>query len=145
VSRLRRRKPTLAELRVDQLRQARLAAPTLRALQPAAAWVSVKLAFDVDGAMAQAPRSFTVFPPAQAHFIYACAYGDCDGTHDLGEEIRCLLRAGASGGTGVRHCSGRRAHRGGGLGPRCTLRLTYLVTVQYVAERAAAPMQPAVT
>jgi hypothetical protein len=144
VNRLRRRKPTLAELKVDQLRQARLSAPTLRALQPAADWVAVELAFDMDSLLTQAPRSFTVYPPAQAHFVYACAYGDCNGTHDLGEEIRCLLRAGASAGTGERHCTGRRARRGG-IGLRCTLHFTYLVTVQYAVERTGAVVKPAVT
>jgi hypothetical protein len=144
MNRLRRRKATLAELRVEQLRRARVAAPTLRALVPAAASVAVELMFDVDTRLARNLRTFTVYPPAQAHFVYACAFGDCDGTHDLGEEIFGMLHAGLSLGTGVRHCPGHRGHRGG-HGSRCELRVTYTVTVRYGMERIGAAMQPALT
>ncbi len=40
---------------------------------------------------------FTVYPSAQAHFIYACPIGNCDGTYDLNEAVFGLLRADVPG------------------------------------------------
>jgi hypothetical protein len=137
---LRPRKATPAEVRRDQLRQARHDAPTLRVLLPAAAQVCVELAFEEDDCLADAPRSFTVFPPAQAYFVYDCAFGDCDGTCDLGDQVFNMLHAGASRASGMRCCEGHRARRDG-AGPRCGLQVTYTVTVCYQAQRAAADPQ----
>lgn len=139
---LRRKKPDRDELRRDEQRQARLDAPTLRALLPAAAQVSVELTFEVDAQLAHAPFTSTVFPPARAHFVYGCPFGDCDGTYDLDAEIFGMLRAGVCLATGEQHCCGHRARRHG-LGPRCGLGLTYAITVQYQAQRVTAAPRPA--
>jgi hypothetical protein len=129
---VRRRKATPAELRRDQLRQARVDAPTLRQFLPAAAQVGVELTFAVDARLAQAPRMFTVFPPAQAHFVYACPIGNCDGTYDLNEAVFGMLRAHAAAATGVLHCSGHTP-RHDGPGPLCGLGVAYAVAVRYEA------------
>jgi len=138
---LRHRKATPAELRREQLRQARIDAPTLRQFLPAAAQVWVELMFDADTRPAQAPRLFTVYPPAQAHFVYACPFGDCDGTYDLNEAVLGMLRARICQTTGVLHCDGHRARRSGS-GPRCGLHVAYAVDVRYGTEQSCAPARP---
>jgi hypothetical protein len=142
MNRLRRKKRDREELRRDQLRKARLDAPTLRTLLPAAEQVSVELTFDMDARLAQAPVTSTVFPPAQAHFVYGCPFGDCDGTYDLDAEIFGMLREGVSEAIGAQHCCGHRASRSG-HGPRCGLGVTYAVTVQYQAQRIIETARPA--
>ena len=137
---LRPRKATASELRRDELRKARIDAPTLRQLLPAAELVRVEIAFDGNAHLADAPRTFTVYPPAQAHFVYVCPFGDCDGTHDLNEEVNCMLRTGTRRVTGARHCLGHRARRSG-PGPQCNLGATYAVTILYAAELSR-EMQP---
>jgi hypothetical protein len=143
---LRRRKTSPADRRREQLRQARVDAPTLRQFLPAAAQVWVELTFDMDARLAPAPRLFTVYPPAQAHFVYACPFGDCDGTYDLNEAVFAVLRAGTCEATGVLHCMGRKARRSG-LGLRCGLGVAYAVTVRYGAEQSRPPARfaPALT
>ncbi len=133
---LRRKKVSPEELERNRRRKARIDAPTLRTLLPSATQVSVELAFDVDTCLAQAPVKSTVYPPAQAHFVYVCPFGDCDGTYDLDEEIFGMLRAGVSRATGSQHCTGHRARRAG-HGPQCGLGLQYIVAVQYQLERSA--------
>jgi len=139
---LRRRKATPAELRREQLRQARVDAPTLQQLLPTAAQVRVELTFDADVRLADAPCQFTIYPPAQAHFVYACPFGDCNGTYDLNPAFLDMLNTGMCRATGALHCNGRRAHRGG-PGPRCGLGVTYSLVVRYAAEQLRPMAQPA--
>ena len=113
---------------------ARVAAPRLRDLRSSAARVAVQLTYANDVSLAQSPRWFAVYPPARAHFVYACAFSDCDGMHDLDDEVFRMLRSTTSQATGVRHCFGRRSCRTG-QGPRCGLGLTFEVTVIYEAPR----------
>lgn len=142
MKRLQRNKTDREELRRDLLRKARLDAPTLRALLPAAMQVSVELTFEVAAQLTQGPLTSTVFPPARAHFVYGCPFGDCDGTYDLDEEIFGMLRAGVRRASGARHCCGHRARRSG-YGPQCGLGLTYSVTVQYQAQFIGTAARPA--
>ncbi len=138
------RKLSSVEQKRQQLRQAHSAAPTLQVLLPAATQVSVELTFALDTQLAPAPRTVTVFPPARAHFVYACPFGNCDGAFDLDAEILGILHAGTCQATGVRSCCGHRAN-GNGYGPRCGLGLTYAVTVRYGATQPGAAPQPART
>lgn len=131
---VRRRKATSAELRLDQLRQARVDAPTLRQFLPDAAQVWVELAFDADVRLAQAARVFTIYPTAQAYFVYACPFGDCDGTYDLNAPVFAMLRAHACQSSGVLQCIGRKARRAA-PGPQCGLGMAYAVAVSYAAEQ----------
>jgi hypothetical protein len=130
-----RRKPSpAAELR-ESLRKARADAPTLRDSFPAAVQVSVELSFNADACLEPAPQHFTVFPPAQAHFIYACAFGDCDGRHNLNDTVFTMLGAGTSRIRGELQCTG---HRGaaGPAGSLCGLGVQYILNARY---RTAAP------
>jgi hypothetical protein len=133
---VRRRQATSTELRLEQLRRARVDAPTLRQFLPDASQVWVELAFDADARLAQAARVFTIFPTAQAHFVYACPFGDCDGTYDLNESVFALLRAHAHQSSGVLQCIGRRARRAA-PGPQCGLGMAYAVAVSYDAQLRA--------
>jgi hypothetical protein len=136
----RRRKATPAGLRLDRLRQARVNAPTLREFLPAATQVLVELTFAGDARLAQGSHAFTVFPPAQAHFVYACAFGDCDGTFDLNDRILGMLREQSCRSTDVLHCAGHRTRREG-PGLQCGLSVAYAVTVGYLLARHAQPAQ----
>lgn len=141
ISRSRRRKLTPAEFRIERLRIARLSAPLLRELQPDAAQVSIQLTFANDMFLSPTTRRFTVHPPAQAYFVYACAFGDCDGMHDLNDVVHGLLRTGESYASGSRRCAGQKRF-GVGQHRDCGLGLTYTVTVLYLAARLEKPWQP---
>jgi hypothetical protein len=130
----RRKKPSSAELRLDQLRQARIDAPTLRQFLPDAAQVWVELAFDADVRLAQPARVFTIYPAAQAYFVYACPFGDCDGTYDLNEPVFAMLRAHSSQSSGALQCVGHKARRAD-PGPQCGLGMAYAVAVSYGPEQ----------
>jgi hypothetical protein len=138
----RRRNPSAAESRSERLRVARATAPLLRDLQASAACVSIRLTFADDTRLAPETRSFAVHPPARAYFVYPCAFGDCDGRHDLDEVVRGLLGAGVTQASGVRHCQG---HRPGGVGQGrgCGLGLTYTISVHYQISPPVTTWQPA--
>jgi hypothetical protein len=134
---VRRRRATSADIRLDQLRQARAAAPTLRQFLPDAAQVWVELAFDADIRLAQAARVFTIYPSAQAHFVYSCPFGDCDGTFDLNEAVFAMLRTHTCQSRGALQCVGHKARRAD-PGPRCGLGMAYAVAVSYDPGQQAA-------
>jgi hypothetical protein len=137
---VRRRRASPAAIRLERQRLARVGAPTLRELLPAAAQVWVGLTFAADARLTPAPQVFTIYPPAQAHFVYACPFGDCDGIFDLNEQVFDMLRREASRTAGVLHCLGHRARRSG-VGPRCGLGVAYEVTVRYGLEQPVAPVR----
>lgn len=137
----RRRKLSPAQFRIERLRLARLSAPSLRDLQPSAAHVSVQLTFANDTFLSPTTRWFVVHPPAQAYFVYACAFGDCNGMHDLDEVVHGLLRAGTSQASGVRQCVGEKPVGVGQHRP-CGLAMTYVVSVHYHAAQPAKAWQP---
>ncbi len=117
------------------MRRARADAPTLREYVPAASLVRVELSFSTDARLVPAPQQFTVYPPASAHFVYACPFGDCDGIYDLNEDVLDLLGRKSSRLAGVRHCGGHRARRYG-PGPQCGLNLQFAVLACYEAHGA---------
>jgi hypothetical protein len=131
----RRRKATTAELKRDQLRQARDDAPTLRQLLPDASQVWIKLAFDADVRLVPAPRMFTVYPSAQAHFVYPCPFGDCDGSYDLNSAVFAMLLEHTCQVSGSLQCTGHKARRAA-LGPTCGLGAAYSAGVRYDAAPA---------
>jgi hypothetical protein len=123
-------------IRQDELRKARAAAPTLSAACPEASTVRVELEFQQDPLLAHAPQTLCIYPPAKAHFAYACPFGDCDGVYDLNEVALGSLKAGKKTTRGTLACSGHRS-RGGQLRGRCDLALSYSITVARHALRAA--------
>ncbi|MCU0758551.1 MAG: hypothetical protein MUF07_05020 [Steroidobacteraceae bacterium] len=140
----RRKRPTPAESDSERQRVARMRAPLLRELQASATCVSVKLTFAVDTRLEQETRSFEIHPPARAYFVYPCAFGDCNGRHDLDVVVRGLLRTGATQASGALQCGG---HRSGGVvqGARCGLGLTYTISVQLDPSQTGTNCQPAAT
>lgn len=113
--------------RRDELKKQRAAAATLRSACPDAASVRVALAFPTETGEAHVPQIFSLFPPAKAHFVYACPYGDCDGLFDLqaigAEALREQKRA-----RGTLKCTGsRRSHNTGGR--PCELQLSYAISL----------------
>jgi hypothetical protein len=137
----RQKKPTPAERRMESRRQARMSAPLLRDLQPSVTHVRVELGFEQDSRLAATARSFTTYPPARAHFVYGCAFGDCNGIHDLDDVVLGLLKSGASHASGVRRCDGHKSY-GFEHGPACGLGLTYTVSVHYDASQPELARQP---
>jgi len=122
--------------RRDELRQARAAAPTLRVACPAAALVRVELAFQEESGPAHAPQAFSVYPPAKAHFVYTCRFGDCDGVYDLNEVALGTLGSGKRKSRGKLRCTGTRSRNGKPDSP-CELAATYSIVVKLDAEASA--------
>ena len=118
--------------RSDELRRARAAAPALRTACPDAAVVRVELEFQADPLLANAPQVLSLYPPAKAHFSYACPFGDCDGVYDLNEVALDVLQAGKHKTRGTLACSGHRSSHGQG-GNACGLMLRYSIAVRHEA------------
>lgn len=132
---LSRRRPTKAYVKRELMHQERVRAPTLRQLRPSADNVMVDLVFDPDALLVQSPRLFSLYPAAKAHFVYACHFGDCDGSFDLNIVILALLDRRASHTTGKLRCNGRKGRRGA-AGCHCELGVQYNVVVKYGDEPA---------
>lgn len=130
-----KKKTAATSIRQDELRKARAAAPTLRVACPEAALVRVDLEFQANRLLAHAPQTLSIYPPAKAHFAYACPFGDCDGVYDLNEIAFGTLKAGKRKIRGVLTCNGHRA-RDGGSGNRCELAVSYSITVACHGARA---------
>lgn len=124
--------------RRDELRQARAAAPTLRVACPQAALVHVELAFEEASGPAHAPQAFSVYPPAKAHFVYACPFGDCDGVYDLNEIALATLTSGQLNARGTLTCTGHRSRRGTSDSP-CDLAAMYSIVVRREGDEPRRP------
>jgi hypothetical protein len=126
--RLSRNRKVLARWdRRDQLKKGRAAVETLRAACPDAASVRVALEFRTATGEAHVPQVYSLFPPAKAHFVYSCPYGDCDGLFDLqaigAEALREHKRA-----RGTLKCTGSRCSNGT-AGRPCELQMNYSIIV----------------
>jgi hypothetical protein len=121
--------PALAD-RYEELRKARAAAPTVRTACPDAAFVRVELEFQANPLLAHAPQAFSLYPPAKAHFAYACPFGDCDGVYDLNAVAFGALQTGKYKARGTLTCNGHRP-RAGKVGDQCELALKYSITVRH--------------
>jgi hypothetical protein len=122
-----KKKPSVS-IRQDELRKGRAAAPILRVACPEAALVRVELEFQADPLFAHAPQTLCIYPPAKAHFAYACPFGDCDGVYDLNEVALSTLKAGRKKTRGTLTCGGHRS-RDGRVRSLCDLALSYSITV----------------
>lgn len=133
----KRRRLTALEMRRNQMRKARADAPTIGESMPEATQVDVDLVFAGISPPAPAPRTYTAYPAAQAHFVYACPFGDCDGSYDLNDAVRELLRGGSTRTAGSLPCTGHRAQMGSR--PCCGLAVAYTVAIRYAAEAGTSP------
>jgi hypothetical protein len=127
------RKAVPAADRRDALRKARAAAPVLREAWPHASMVRVELAFGENLALDHAPQAFSIYPPARAHFVYACPFGNCDGAFDLNAIAFDALEAGERKVRGALTCAGHRTRDGGSHGP-CELTVRYSIVVRHGNE-----------
>lgn len=127
--------------RRDELKKGRAAAETLRTACPDAASVRVALEFRTATGEAHVPQIYSLFPPAKAHFVYPCPYGDCDGLFDLqaigAETLREQKRA-----RGTLKCTGSRCSHGGAEGRPCELQVNYSISVT-MSRRLPAEKLPA--
>jgi hypothetical protein len=96
----------------------------------------VDLDFAADRLFTHAPQTLCIYPPAKAHFAYACPFGDCDGVYDLNEPALGVLKNGRRKTRGTLKCSGHRA-RDGRAHSLCDLALSYSITVACDGLRAA--------
>lgn len=119
----------------DERRKARAAASTLRVACPEAALVRVELSFQADSQLAHAPQTFHLYPPAKAHFIYVCPFGDCNGVYDLNGVAFDTLQAGKLTAGGTLTCAGHRSQYGN-VGRPCQLVATYSISVDRNGEPA---------
>jgi hypothetical protein len=126
--------------RRDELKKGRAAAETLRAACPDAASVRVALEFRTATGEAHVPQVFSLFPPAKAHFVYPCPYGDCNGLFDLqavgAEALREQKRA-----RGTLKCTGSRCGQPP-AGQACELQLNYSISLT-MSRRLPAEKVPA--
>ena len=135
--RLSRNKKVVARRdRRDELRKGRDAAETLRAACPDAASVRIELEFRSATGEAHVPQIYSMFPPAKAHFVYPCPYGDCDGLLDLQAVGTQALRDRQRRARGTLKCAGSRS-RDGASGRPCELQLNYSIAVT-MARRSPA-------
>jgi hypothetical protein len=132
------RKAATPSSRRDELRLARAAAPTLRVVSPDVALVRVELAFHEASGLAHAPQAFSIYPPAKAHFVYACPFGDCDGVYDLQEIALGTLGSDKRRTRGALTCGGHRS-RNGKSQVACELAATYSIVVLHGSDEAAPP------
>ena len=126
---LPKRKVASPSDRRAKLRKARAEAPTLRAACPDAALVRVELTFQEEVGSVHPTQAFSIFPPARAHFVYACPFGSCDGLYDLNEIAFEALRAGKRQAEGVLVCIGHRSRKGNTDYP-CELKAVYSISVR---------------
>jgi len=90
----------------------------------------VELAFQEAAGPAYAPQAFSVYPPAKAHFVHACPFGDCDGVYDLNEIALAILTSGRRKARGTLTCTGHRSRRGMPDSP-CGLAVTYSIVIRH--------------
>jgi hypothetical protein len=125
------------EHRREQSRRRRAAAPALGTLFPAVGQVSVQLRF-LDGVEpSPVAQLHMVYPPAPAYFEFACPYGDCDGSLDLNEVARKLMRDSSQSAEGTLACPGSRTGAALTRQP-CSLRVAYRITAHYEEASASA-------
>jgi len=125
----RNKKVAAAWDRRDELRKGRAAAATLREAHPDAAFVTVDLKFHSDARPLHAPQSFSLYPPAKAHFVYACPFGDCDGVYDLQAAALSALCNDHSNAAGTLKCAGHRSREAAARA--CDLHVSYSITAHY--------------
>jgi hypothetical protein len=111
-------------------------APTLRAAWPDATLVRVELTFQEEIGPTHAPQAFSIFPPAKAHFVYACPFGGCDGIFNLNQIAFEALRTGTQKTEGVLVCAGHRSRKGSTDCP-CELTAIYSIVVRRDGEATA--------
>jgi hypothetical protein len=95
--------------------------------------VRVELAFGKDLALDHAPQAFSIYPPARAHFVYACPFGNCDGAFDLNAIAFDALAAGERRVRGALTCAGHRT-RDGRSHAACELTVRYSIIVRHDNE-----------
>jgi hypothetical protein len=116
--------------RRDELLKQRAASETLRAVCPEAELVSVQLEFKTQAPVSHASQAHALYPPAKAHFVYPCPYGDCDGVYDLQSvALEALGRKGRRV-SGSLKCTGNRS-REGAAGVPCGLEVSYSISARY--------------
>jgi len=130
--------------RRDELRKGRAAAETLRTACPDAASIRVELEFRSGTQPVHAPQSYALFPPAKAHFVYPCPYGDCRGLYDLQAVALDTLQGKQRSARGTLKCTGDRSRDGTG-GQPCGLQVSYSITIIAADRRAPAPKARAST
>jgi hypothetical protein len=124
------KKKVAAFAKRDELLKQRAAAETLRAVCPDAALLSVELVFQAESPTTHAPQRHALYPPAKAHFVYPCPYGDCDGTFNLQEVALGLLARKGKRTSGSLKCLGSRSREGATAVP-CVLEVSYVIVAQY--------------
>ncbi len=132
--------------RRDELRKGRAAAETLRTACPGAASVRVELEFRSAAGEAHVPQVFSLFPPAKAHFVYPCPYGDCGGLYDLQAVALQALHGKQRRSRGTLKCAGSRS-RDPTIGRPCELQMSYSITLamerrSHAEELPAAATEP---
>ncbi len=128
--------------RRDELKKGRAAAETLRAACPEAASVRIELEFHSAAGEPHVPQVYSLFPPAKAHFVFPCPYGDCGGLYDLQAVAVQALQGKQRRARGTLKCTGSRS-RDRAIGRPCELQMNYSIILTFdrrpPAENRAIP------
>ncbi len=111
----------------EKQRRARASSPALRVRFPKIAALKIQFSFRDRGPFAPAPQLTVMHPPANAYFVFACPYTDCDGEFDLSDAISGLAADVEPRCDGDLKCSGQRRVAVGVTS--CQLKLEYSIEV----------------
>jgi hypothetical protein len=112
----------------ERQRRARASTPALRLRFPEISSLRIGFTFRDRGPFAPAPQLTVLHPPANAYFVFACPYTDCDGEFDLSEAVAGLAREKDQRREGQLKCGG---HRRVAVGlTDCALTLEYSIEAE---------------
>jgi hypothetical protein len=119
----------MLEQRREQSRRRRVSADSVSKAFPHLAQLRIELGFNDPSDTPPSGQVHDLFPPAPAHFEFACPYGDCDGVLDLREAVSSMIVAARRQAEGALECAGTRAGPAGARRP-CGLHVSYRITAR---------------
>jgi hypothetical protein len=117
----------------EQWRRDRAAAEPMRSVFPGVRLLQVELVFEDPEGRPPAAQAHALHPPARAFFEFPCPYGNCDGSFDLNEVVRRMMKTSSAHAAGAVECSGTRS-RDGVTQQACGVHARYEISTQYQAE-----------
>jgi hypothetical protein len=114
----------------EQWRRDRAAAQPMRSAFPAVQLLHIELVFEDPESQPPAAQAHALHPPAPAFFAFPCPYANCNGSFDLSEAVRRMMKATSSQAAGVLDCSGMRT-RDGVAKRACGVHVRYAISTKY--------------
>ena len=121
---------SIIEQRRELTRRRRAAASTIHSAFPTIARVRIELSFRDATRQEPTGQSHVMYPGAQAHFEFACPFGDCDGSLDLNSVVSTLVADSTLHAEGTIRCPGFRTGTEMARQP-CGVHANYRIAAQY--------------